>query len=438
MRLRPVLIAVVFGLLAAPAAATAADTNPPRVNVFNPPEGSVNGATVMFNWSAIDDESTALTFVCTVDEAPLACAPGDGSLTGLAGGEHTLVVTATDPSNNTAVVTRHFTVDGTPPETTIDAAQSSPGGQTTFTWHASEPARGECRADGGAWSMCSTSVTRTDGPGTHTFEVRAIDMFGNVDSTPARRDYLVDAGPPPVPVFTAGPAEQEVIFPNATLAWSSADADHYSCVLEWASEVDEHHPELMQHKTLFSDANCASPRTLTGLTDGQYQFSVVAVGPGGTPSRPAMRTFHVRAAGPYALPVAPAAPTPSAIKKVLTDSQTAFARTLSGAGIEGLVKGTSLAFVAPTAGTVRVNATAPAAHAAAKGKKAGPVVVASGTKTIRAAGATTVRVKVTKAGRKLLKRAHRVSLTLTTSFTATGAKAPQTSSHKLTVKRKKR
>ena len=102
-----------------------------------------------------------------------------------------------DGSVGTAVsAATSFTVDTTPPHTTIS---SGPQGSTTattasFGFGPSETGSTfECRLDAGAWGACTSPRSYTGlGDGVHTFDVRATDDVGNVDPTPASRTWTVD------------------------------------------------------------------------------------------------------------------------------------------------------------------------------------------------------------------------------------------------------
>jgi hypothetical protein len=87
--------------------------------------------------------------------------------------------------------------DGTaPPETTIDTGPAGTEriGSADFSFSASEAGSSyECRLDGGAFAPCSTGLTLQVPNGHHDFAVRAIDPAGNVDSTPAQREWWADA-----------------------------------------------------------------------------------------------------------------------------------------------------------------------------------------------------------------------------------------------------
>jgi hypothetical protein len=85
--------------------------------------------------------------------------------------------------------------DTTPPDTIID---SGPGATTydptpTFAFHSTEAGSTvQCKVDGGAFAACTSPKTTVHlGDGSHTFQVRAKDLAGNVDASPASRPFTV-------------------------------------------------------------------------------------------------------------------------------------------------------------------------------------------------------------------------------------------------------
>ena len=105
---------------------------------------------------------------------------------------HTFEVRATDAAGNTdpTPATRSFTVDTTPPDTTITAGPTGTTSDSTptFTFTSTEAGSTfQCRVDAAAFATARTPFTTaalTDGA--HTFEVRATDAAGNTDATPAQ------------------------------------------------------------------------------------------------------------------------------------------------------------------------------------------------------------------------------------------------------------
>ena len=117
-------------------------------------------------------------------------------------GAHTLFVKAIDAvGNESATVARPFTVDTTPPQTTITsgpAANSTTADRTpTFGFSSSEAnSTFQCRYDTKVFAPCSgPGATHTPSaalaPGHHTFYVKAIDKAKNADASPAARTFTV-------------------------------------------------------------------------------------------------------------------------------------------------------------------------------------------------------------------------------------------------------
>jgi hypothetical protein len=86
--------------------------------------------------------------------------------------------------------------DTTPPDTTITAGPSGTVTSTTaqFSFTSNEPGSFECRLDGqSVFTACTSPVSYTGlAAGSHTFSVRATDIAGNVDATPATRTWMID------------------------------------------------------------------------------------------------------------------------------------------------------------------------------------------------------------------------------------------------------
>ena len=109
------------------------------------------------------------------------------------------------------------TPDDTAPETTIESGPSGTVGSTSATLSFSSSETGssfECGLDGApsvVFSSCSSPKDYTDlSDGSHTFQVRATDAAGNVDSTPATLTWTVDATAPTVGDVTPQDAATDV------------------------------------------------------------------------------------------------------------------------------------------------------------------------------------------------------------------------------------
>ena len=108
---------------------------------------------------------------------------------------------------------RTFTIDRTAPDTSIlSGPPPSSNTSPTFTFDGTDPDpengfgsgvdRFECSINGGPWEDCDSGspfgVTAPEGR--NTFEVRAIDLAGNVDPTPASSTFIVDLTPPEITI----------------------------------------------------------------------------------------------------------------------------------------------------------------------------------------------------------------------------------------------
>jgi hypothetical protein len=179
------------------------DTVTPDTTIDSGPSGAVSSNRAELGFGSSEP---GVTFECRLDGGAWEPCTAPLVLTGLANGEHTLRVRATDVAGNTdeTEATRAWTVDAEPPDTSI---ASGPAGtvldtRATFAFAAGEPgATFECRLDGGPWAACvSPHVLTGLSYGTHTFRVRALDALGNADASEAVRTWSVERTPPKLPL----------------------------------------------------------------------------------------------------------------------------------------------------------------------------------------------------------------------------------------------
>lgn len=203
-------------------------------------------------------------------------------------GRYTVEVRAVNPSGavDPTPAGAPLCIDRTPPQTRIDDGPSSettgpravcagPGPHVfrfsgTDTITPSDELQFSWRLDGSAWSEWSSAPRAEVGPlagGPHRFEVRARDIAGNVDPSPAVRRFRVDAAGPTVRL-TAAP--HHLTTGSATLGfegtddWSPADALQFSWRLDG--------PEAGAW-SLWQTARSVS---LSSLAPGSYRFQVRA------------------------------------------------------------------------------------------------------------------------------------------------------------------
>jgi hypothetical protein len=99
--------------------------------------------------------------------------------------------------------TRNFALwtDVTPPDTTIGSGPPNPTSDNTPTFAFSSSEAGstfKCQLDAAGFAACGSPFTAPAlADGSHSFQVRATDAAGNVDSTPASQAFTVDTAVPP-------------------------------------------------------------------------------------------------------------------------------------------------------------------------------------------------------------------------------------------------
>ncbi len=221
------------GLTSAPATAqTTHDDVAPMVTFQEPPEGYVRGSvTVKVRATDAGSGVASLTLRAAGQVLSRTVAPplpdvdvtatATWDTTAVTDGTQTLSATATDGAGNvTAPVTHAVTVDNTPPDTAITDGPgdfvSAPSVTVTFTGTDNLTPMAQLvfawRVDSGVWSAfapATTAALSQLADGSHTFEVKARDLAGNEDPTPATRTFTVDAGAPIV-TFQAPAADAYV------------------------------------------------------------------------------------------------------------------------------------------------------------------------------------------------------------------------------------
>ena len=187
-------------------------------------------------------DQSGVTYACEFDGEPVADCASPFVRSGLAVGNHTFEVTAT---NAHAMVeeppaayewTIIEPVDATAPETTIGAG---PSGTTVLTeatieFSANElDATFECSLDAETFASCESPVVLTGlGVGSHTFRVQATDLAGNLDPSPAQIAWTVEAVPPQ---NTTTGTDVEVAIGDVTITFAEVDAEGTTTVEALAS-----------------------------------------------------------------------------------------------------------------------------------------------------------------------------------------------------------
>jgi Bacterial TSP3 repeat len=200
------------------------DTTPPNTSISSGPSGTVANSSASFDFTSTEAGST---FQCRLDGGAWGSCSSPKSYSGLANGSHTFDVRATDGAGNTDATpaSRTWTVnvtapDTTPPDTSITGGPSGTVSSTSASLDFTSTESGstfQCRLDGGSWASCSSPKAYSGlTEGSHTFDVRATDVAGNTDASPASRSWTVSSGGGGTCTQTLSPGA------NVALAVSSA------------------------------------------------------------------------------------------------------------------------------------------------------------------------------------------------------------------------
>ena len=260
------------------------DTVAPDTSIVSGPGGSVNSTTATFDLSSPE---TGVTFQCSLDGAAFTACSDPATFTGLSQGSHTFSARAIDAAGNVdpTPVTRTWSIDTTPPDTSIVSGPSGSTTATTATFDFASPETGvtfECALDGAAFTACSDPSTFSGlADGNHALQVRAVDAAGNVDPSPASRAWTVDRTAPDTTIVS-GPSGA-VRSASATFDFGSNETGvTFECALDGAAFTA-----------------CSDPNTFTGLSDGSHTLQVRARdAAGNVDATPVSRTWTVDTAAP--------------------------------------------------------------------------------------------------------------------------------------------
>ncbi len=162
------------------------DAVTPDTTIDSGPSGLTNDASPSFTFSSTESPLLTPGFECSLDSAEWASCASPKSYASLSEGAHTFQVRAVDAAGNPdpSPDSQGFTIDTTPPETTIDSGPSGPtnNASPSFAFSSEALANFECRLDStqeADFDPCTSPQPYSSlGQGAHTFEVRATDAGG--------------------------------------------------------------------------------------------------------------------------------------------------------------------------------------------------------------------------------------------------------------------
>jgi LPXTG-site transpeptidase (sortase) family protein len=247
------------------------DTLAPDTTITaNPSNPSASGS-ASFSFTGSDSGSGVASFECQLDGGGFAACTSLQNYAGLSDGSHTFDVRAIDNAGNVDPTPASFTwlVDTAEPDTTITSNPTNPSASASasFTFTGSDGGSGvasfQCQLDGGGFSACTSPQNYAGlSDGSHTFDVRAVDSAGNIDSSPASYTWVVDTAPPDTSI-TANPANPTN---NVNASFSFTGTDSGSGVASFECQLDGG-----------GFSACTSPQNYLGLLDGSHTFDVRAI-----------------------------------------------------------------------------------------------------------------------------------------------------------------
>lgn len=269
---------------------------------------TATGAT--FDFSSNEPGST---FTCSLDGAGFTSCSTPKSYSALADGSHTFQVRATDTAANADLSPASYTwtIDTTPPVTSV--GPTTPPANTsstsaTFDLGSSEGGSTfECRLDGASYSPCATPQAYAGlADGAHTFDVRATDPAGNVDTSPASYSWSIDNVAPATPSLVS-PADAALVnavpqlgasFDDATAGGDTGTVQLQLCSA--SAPAGSACAPLVQGSTSGSLASGSSASwTPAALADGTYHWQARAQDAAGNQSGwSATRSFQLDTSAP--------------------------------------------------------------------------------------------------------------------------------------------
>jgi hypothetical protein len=171
------------------------DTKAPNTSITASPSKLTNNPQATFSFTSTEAGSA---FECSLDGGAFAACASPWTSAPLADGIHTFQVRAIDPAGNadkSAAKAKKWTVDTTPPVTTIVTKVTNPTTSTSakFQFKASEKkCTFQCNLDGAGFTPCKSSQSYIGLlPGDHNLQVLATDAAGNIELTPASFNWTI-------------------------------------------------------------------------------------------------------------------------------------------------------------------------------------------------------------------------------------------------------
>lgn len=289
---------------------------PPTAAIDAKPKTPTNSTSASFAYHSVP---AGAEFECKLDtDAFASCLATGIEYTGLLDGGHTFQVRAKSGQGTGSAAFATWTIDTKAPTATIDSHPANPSSSTSaaFTYHADEAKSSfECSlsASGEAesFAVCPVAGKSYDSlavGSAYTFEVRAVDQAGNLQSGAAEFSWEVEESattPPPSPETAPGPSA----LPSPSLGpMSTGTAPNTSIVVKPPARTRDRTPTFRFASTEAGARfqcsldrgrfrSCRSPFTANELSLGRHALRVRAVLGGVRDPTPATFRFRIIATG---------------------------------------------------------------------------------------------------------------------------------------------
>ena len=255
------------------------DTIPPDTTILAKPAANAASKSASFGFSSNEANSS---FECRLDSGAFAACSSPAAYTSLAEGSHSFQVRASDQATNSdpTPASYSWTVDTVAPDTAIGSKPPvyTVSTAASFSFSSGEANTSfECKLDGGAFAACTSPLSYPVlAEGSHSFQVRAIDLAGNADPTPAGYSWNIDLTPPNTGFISRPLNPSNVAAPSFTFSSNEADSN-FECQLDGGAF-----------------AACPNPKTCPNLAEGSHTFQVRAIDQAGNVDpTPASYTWSV-------------------------------------------------------------------------------------------------------------------------------------------------
>jgi hypothetical protein len=251
------------------------DTTVPTVSITTSLASQTTSASQSFVFTTNDSGGVIDYAQCKLDSGSWTNCTSPVSYTGLSEAAHTFSLKAFDTAGNVSTVaSSSWTVDLTNPVLSLSGTPDAVTQSLVSVFSFSATDTGgigsySCNLDSAGWSSCTSPWTQTLAAGSHTLQIKALDVAGNV-STVSSTTWIIDLTAPSLSI-SSSPANP-INSANASLVFSATDSGggtvaSYSCKLDGGSY-----------------ASCTSPVSYTALADGSHTFYVKATDTAGNVS----------------------------------------------------------------------------------------------------------------------------------------------------------